>query len=584
MSLLSYIEAKINNAIDYISGGPENNGVEKVEQKPAIVEMVNPAVVEKSNPIADTILKPDPNRKNDNSPETKIREKRRLAMRNYDLLCVKRGVDCIKLQEKLAAAVGAKNFNKLSDLQQATLLEAAINALSSEIKNVSKTTDFEKLVITQAKTVYKAVDTEKTFESVADAEKILKEKGNVGARKAFFKKLPNDAKESVKELDNHFNKQIEAIKNNSELSETEKAKQIKELKEKQKFVRHHIFNEALAMDSKTAINAMPILNSDDWGVGAQELLDTRADDNERERVASEIHNFEHLETMIATAMARGEEINTNSLKEYNTQFMAWKNEEAANAYQTAFIQARNDGKYGEDILISIAQGIGEGVVNNYVMTSEQKSDFIDKWQNDNKDLLREEYLTKNEFNAIKVLKNNIRTTSKSDGDNNSTAVETEYRLQTSTFTNSGFSTNPMSKVESNNKMNNTSAQSLKSEKVNLKGKSDSQIVEMIKADANISYNDVERSVGRDKAFKLMVSDITLRSIYLENIKNFISHSTDVRILINETKSTDVLQLVWNNIPEKLKPEYIEQVEKSASSTMKKVIEQYKEQQNKNAVN
>ncbi len=288
--------------------------------------------------------------------------------------CMKNKLDGTKLMLALSGITGKSlsEFNKLDENVQKTLLTYVEESVNRVGEKAPEHVDKMEAVVTEAAFMYKAI-TRNGDGTYASLESITPEQ--MSERRANFETF----------LKNKYTEEQQRI---SKLSGEEKEKAIAELKAKHAEMRHRVFTHVSEkVKPEAALELMAILAAKDLGVGAEEFLASLSEDD-RKKLASEVHNFEHFEKCLKAAMERGEDIESEealaSFEKYNAAFMAWKDTRSAFSYQRAYRNARENNEFSEKVLKAAATGIGYGAYINKNMSVEDKASFLAYWENDAK--------------------------------------------------------------------------------------------------------------------------------------------------------------------------------------------------------
>lgn len=299
-------------------------------------------------------------------------------------------------------------FNKLSAEDRTRIQNAVAYAMKeySEMSKkglVNKDAGIEQLTVEFSKLVYEAL-TSGAFKNVQDYSEavgdINKELGenfkNLSIeeqRKTLKAKRAADDRALETEL-------VQA--DNLPQSEQEGAKN--RIITRHRFVRRGRYMQlATQQKSETAMNGLVILKSDDIAWGAKTTLSTRCSEKERTQTA-DYADYSFTKGLIKDFKTFEDEIKPESLKAYSCTVVTYKSEKGVKSYQQSYVDDRN--KYekaiekqarGEaltaeeqelltimsnDYYTATAQAIGEGALNNVNMTSSEKAEFINQWEND----------------------------------------------------------------------------------------------------------------------------------------------------------------------------------------------------------
>ena len=338
------------------------------------------------------------------------------------------------LLEKVAG-ITEEEFQNLSSEDKKKLtgaIEYAMNKYAELSKQgaINKDANTEKLTLGFCSLVYEALtsgvfnNAEEYDNAVGDVYQELGED---------FDKLSVEEQRTVLRAkrvsdDKALAQELEAVE---EMPEEEQNAAADKIKTRHRLVQKGQFMSiATSSKSETAMNAMVILKSDDISWGAQSVLETRCSDAERTETA-DYAEYEFTKGLIKDFKSFGDEVKPESLKGYNTVVVSYKSQEAALQYQESYVkdrdlyeraaakQARGETLSSEEQEIlaimsseqytAMAQGIGEGALNNVNMTTSQKAEFLSKWDSDAKKYsdyavvtqnVKEQLQTKSEYREI----------------------------------------------------------------------------------------------------------------------------------------------------------------------------------------
>lgn len=347
-------------------------------------------------------------------------------------------------------------FEKLSIKEKKMVfysIQAAIKKyekMKSEGK-ISESANLETIIASDAANIYKALS-EGIFTDIKEYEKeagdinndLSKdiEKKTRAERRAEFKKRKAERKKKYQE-------ELKKIK---ELPEEKRAKALRRLILRNIFIsRRHLLEVSAQKNSETTVDATLLLDADDLEYGAKTVIETRSN-NEEKNKAADYADYEFTKEIIQTNLESGERVNAENLKEYTYIYMEHKSTEAAYQYQSSYVQDRNLFEAAlkkqqtgekltpeEEALLSLmssdyytatAQGIGQGILNNVNMTTGEKADFINTWENDAKQYSDYEQVTSdvikeiNEKTEYQQIKEKFETTkAKTEEKRNNTTTE-----------------------------------------------------------------------------------------------------------------------------------------------------------------
>lgn len=344
------------------------------------------------------------------------------------VMCQKYSLDVKKLKtgiENITGLVSDNDKSKLTEKQQAVLFSIIENSMQKaiQVKETGKRDDID---------VVEAV----LFDALLTSEIIIK-------KKTFkdLKSLDNDVQENATELLDAINniksvEEFEALKGKFEaqmkekfekekaaiqkLPENERAEAIELLKAKhqarrQRLLSHYIFPNA---SKEVSANALTIANSEDTGRITTGLYKMQASDKDRQELAVKYHSFGLDEKILKAQKERGEEFNQESWQEYVEVNTSWKDETSLTEYHNQVMSAAKEGKLAEEVVKATHKGIGVGAQINHVMTSEQKTAFVEKWTSDVKEYYGEdskEYKELKSYVEQKVEEYNKALQNKSEG-------------------------------------------------------------------------------------------------------------------------------------------------------------------------
>ena len=334
--------------------------------------------------------------KNGNEP---VKKNLGQLKQSIELKCRANGINYNEIIKNVNEIAGMtkEQYEALPEEKKEEILGYVDSAVDKAIQlkkkyGASEQTNSARLIACDAKNRYEAV---KSGE-FADAQEVDKEVGDVNAELGDdFKKLPLKERRSRMEA-YRMRKKAEfesRLKEKLEkLPESQRADAEAKLRKRYSYITRGRFIDVVhTNDSETALNAIPMLEARDIKYGAQTILDTRCDKQERTRVA-DMADFDFTESLAESYYNFGEELPPEALKEYTSVMVSAKSSEAVFQYQKDYAEARNRYENGEDtppylddeFFTSTAQGIGEGAVNNVNMTTEEKAEFLVKWENDAK--------------------------------------------------------------------------------------------------------------------------------------------------------------------------------------------------------
>ena len=278
-------------------------------------------------------------------------------------------------------------------------------AVLEETRKLSQDINKAEYILSFANIVAEAVD-RRLFESEEEFEEA---KGNINEELGEnFRELKTEEQKEVlianrKQQDKLLEAELESVQ---DLPEEERIKAEQRLKERHNLIQKGRYNDILAeQDSKTAANAIIISDSEDADYGAETLLKTRATEEERSKTADYM-DFDFQKELISDYKEVGDEISSESLKEYTEVVVSDKSKDAIEKYQEDYVRERNlyesaleKQKRGEkltaeeleilntmrkDYFTVTAEAIIIGIHNNINLSKEDKIEFVEKWINDAK--------------------------------------------------------------------------------------------------------------------------------------------------------------------------------------------------------
>lgn len=333
-----------------------------------------------------------------NTPQ-KAEPKKNLGQikQSIEMKCQANGINFRELLKNIGqvANLSKEDFENISESEK----EEILNFLSFTIDKVieqkkkygaSNETKTEEIVITRAKNAYSAVQTG----SFKDANEFEKELGDVNAELGEdFKKVSIKERRSRIERNRTQHKRAFEARLQTELSklpESERAEAEQRLRAQYSFIQRGRFIDIINVnDSETALNAIPMLSSQDIGFGAEVVMQTRSTEAERTRTADKA-DFEFFEGLAQSYYNFGEELQASSVESYTQTMTQYKSAEALDQYQADYASAREKYESGEntppymtkEIFTATAKGIGLGASLNVNMTSAQKAEFLNRWEKD----------------------------------------------------------------------------------------------------------------------------------------------------------------------------------------------------------
>lgn len=309
--------------------------------------------------------------------------------------CVKYGIN---YQELLKTGI----FNEHSIV---TL--RAIDAVIEEIYNfkqqgeLSKDVDIEQIIYTTAEATKEALESGQ-FGSV---EEFFNAKGNINKKlgKNFGKLNSSQRRERIKKhrIDLEFNFQQELNEIKKLPLEQQKQAEL-ELRERYRLIRKAQFNDVLVQQSSEAsADALVLLNSKDINYGAKTLISTRIDKNTQVKVADYM-DYSFTKNLLSDYKQMNDEMQASDLESYSETIITYKSSITAQNYHNEYVQDRQNYEHilskqarGETLseeekqilndmkseyYTATAKGIASGVINNFNMSSEEKIQFLEKYQ------------------------------------------------------------------------------------------------------------------------------------------------------------------------------------------------------------
>ena len=493
------------------------------------------------------------------------------------------------LLEKVAG-ITEEEFQNLSseDKKQLTgAIEYAMNKYAELSKQgaINKDANTEKLTLGFCSLVYEALtsgvfkDAEEYDNAVGDVYQELGEdfdKLSVEEQRTVLRaKRVSDDKALAQELE-----AVEEMPEEEQNAAADKIRRRHRLVQKGRFMRI-----ASHSKSETAMNAMVILKSDDISWGAQSVLETRCSYAERTETA-DYAKYEFTKGLIKDFKSFGDEVKPESLKGYNTVVVSYKSEKATVQYQENYVknrniyeraiakQARGETLSAEEQEIlaimsieqytAIAQGIGEGALNNVNMTASQKAEFISKWDNDARKYSDYAVVTQNvkdllktsEYKEIAEKIEKIKTEEIKKAKEAKTAVEKKTKTETRNISNNSTTSNTASVLEQKDETIVTSPSKAEKSTTNPIVQSKPKITNPVIVAHNIEQNGVEKSIkefGKTDVITTILNDKSLK--YLRPQLATIIKTYDKKALIEITQNCSDSAFIW--VCSIINPDYIE---------------------------
>lgn len=491
------------------------------------------------------------------------------------------------LLEKVAG-ITEEEYQNLSseDKKQLTgAIEYAMNKYAELSKQgaINKDANTEKLTLGFCSLVYEAL-TSGIFKNAEEYDNAV---GDVYQELGKdFDKLSVEEQRNVLRAkrvsdDKALAQELEAVE---EMPEEEQNAAADKIKTRHRLVQKGQFMSiATSSKSETAMNAMVILKSDDISWGAQSVLETRCSEAERTETA-DYAKYEFTKGLIKDFKSFGDEVKSESLKGYNTVVVSYKSQEAALQYQESYVkdrdlyeraaakQARGETLSSEEQEIlaimsseqytAMAQGIGEGALNNVNMTTSQKAEFLAKWDSDAQKYsdyaivtqnVKEQLQTQSEYREIAEKIDKIKT------EQNQKNTETSVKAQAETVPRYVRNNIPetASAVEEV-KQTTSASSSSKSDRstTNPIVQSKQKVTNPIIVAKNIEQNGVEKAIrefGKTDVITTILNDKSLK--HLRPKLATIIKSYDKKALIEITQKCSDSAFVW--VCSIINPDYIE---------------------------
>ncbi len=321
--------------------------------------------------------------------------------------CLANGIDYIGLLKNIGEVAGITKaqFDALSKNEQVEILNIVSAAIDKSIEQkkkygISSNIKESEIIKSDAKNIYEAIK----FGAIATVKELYDEIGDVN--KEIGKDFKNlSIAEQRAKLENYrtakkqeFEEYLQAQLKN--IPEEKRGEIEKKLRCKQKFVERGRFNDVLrTQSSETALNSIVLLSSNDIDYGAEIIMSTRINKAERTRTA-DMANFEFFEGLAKSFYSFDEPLEGNSVKNYTVTMTSNMSKNALSQYQEDYVEVRSKIENGEvdapyfsqEVLSNTSIGIGVGANLNVNMTTLEKADFLNKWENDAKQFNDYEYV------------------------------------------------------------------------------------------------------------------------------------------------------------------------------------------------
>lgn len=510
---------------------------------------------------------------------------------------------------KAVTGLSEEEFKKLPIKEKRVLLDAIKRAIATfdklfEEGKIDESGDPELLAIEFGKILFDAVSSG-IYENIDD---LINEVGNpfeelggdnyrnIGAREQREKAK----KYREKEL-NELNQELNSVQ---DLPENERSSEENRIRRRHGYRSKARYNMVSAqMDSRSAANALVIGGSDNMAANSQMLIQTRSSAEERTATA-DYADYDYTTNLINDFNELGEEVQASVLEDYTQTVMEYKSSSAAYKYQESykadrdkFEKALQKQKNGEPLTAeekallatmkqeyytATAKGIGQGILYNTNMTTDEKADFISKWESyakkysDYKEVVEDvkrELASNPEYSDInsKIEKNNSEKeavkTNSSNNDNNITSNNANTSVKVSSTTQQlNYVTKPENKNTKASSANNSNTQTSAANKRNRQ--------ELAQSISDIGLNKTIEKYGKD-SIELILNDNAFR--HLRPQLKIIIKSADLNTLksLSVKGSDNAFLFIYNSVEGEEKKKALldfREKNKSLCFTTKNVIE------------
>lgn len=313
--------------------------------------------------------------------------------------CQANGIDYMGLLKNIGEVAGITKaqFDSLSKDEQVEILNIVSAAIDKSIEQKKKygtspNISESEVIKNDAKNIYDAMQhgaiatVKELFDEIGDVNKELGK--NFKTLSLQEQRIQLEKYRTVKkqEFEEYLQSQLKNV------PEEKRGEVEKKLRSKQKFVERGRFNDILrTQSSETALQSIVMLSSNDIDYGATTIMSTRVSDAERTRTA-DCANFEFFKGIAKSFDSFGENLDAQSVQNYNATMTSYMSGQALSRYQNDYTETRKAIENGEldapylteEVLSNTAIGIGTGANYNVNMTSEEKAEFLNKWEADSK--------------------------------------------------------------------------------------------------------------------------------------------------------------------------------------------------------
>ena len=321
--------------------------------------------------------------------------------------CLANGIDYVGLLKNIGEVAGITKaqFDALSKDEQKEILNIVSAAIDKSIEQkmkygISSNVNESEVIKSDAQNIYKAMQSgaiataKELYDEIGDVNKeIGKNFKNLSILKQRAK-LESYRTEKKQEFEEYLQAQLKNV------PEEKRGEIEKKLRSKQKFVERGRFNDVLrTQSSETALNSIVLLSSNDIDYGAETIMSTRINKAEKTRTA-DMANFEFFEGLAKSFYSFDEQLDGNSVKNYTVTMTSNMSKNALSQYQEDYVEVRSKIENGEvdapyfsqEVLSNTSIGIGVGANLNVNMTTAEKAEFLNKWENDAKQFNDYEYV------------------------------------------------------------------------------------------------------------------------------------------------------------------------------------------------
>ena len=341
--------------------------------------------------------------------------------------CAEHNIDIKKLGYGIQNITGLTvedGKKKLSPEEQSVLysiVELLVNRTVKEHKN--KNIDITDAILDQAYIVSECILKEKAYKDLKSFDKDVNNLGEEFINAVKKVDSREDIYSRIIGFDNNVNKWRADLEQQIEkLPKEQQADARKKQAIKERYFRKFIHARVTSITSNdTASKTLSIVNREDFVERNKKLYGMQRNDEARKELANnDIYENDLLHLKIY--QARGENLQSEDYQSYVQTKNSWKDADALDQYYEDFKAAIDERqKYSfltDDIIKATYQGIGVGAQINHVMTSEQKTAFVEKWTSDVKEYYGEdskEYKELKSYVEQKVEEYNKALQNKSEG-------------------------------------------------------------------------------------------------------------------------------------------------------------------------